>query len=413
MHTMKQLFSLKFALAFFMLWSINQSFSLPKESDKKLSFARLQEKVAKNFISEKSELKKLAVSDSICKVSKDMLLYSDSIHKQVNHFRMLADQASNPYMQQQLANMIAKSERDALNRQFKALDNYQLANTATYNIYSQHLESLRAKTPKNKLRIFVELERQAGELFKKAKIIRLKNKKDDNVQTLAQLMKAYEMENQSLNKQLLAFSVYEEWVVPDAEFIKANEIDLNTKTVSAENEDDNDKGSKIKKKHHFVDGKMYRAQILATKNSLTDEQVKKLYKGNESIDVEYVNGWYKYFIGEFESYKEAENFIKTNSIPKAFVTVCNVEKVEKESKSIKGVYYTIQLAATKSPISDRELNQMKHQNMMIKIEKADGWFKYTVGTFKTKQEAEAFLRKVSSSKAFVVSVKDKNNSEEN
>lgn len=58
----------------------------------------------------------------------------------------------------------------------------------------------------------------------------------------------------------------------------------------------------------------YTIQIGATKRKLNQEDLKYLYKGEEKIKEGYIDGWYKYSIGFFDSKEEANLYIKKNHL---------------------------------------------------------------------------------------------------
>ena len=66
---------------------------------------------------------------------------------------------------------------------------------------------------------------------------------------------------------------------------------------------------------------IYRIQILACKNEVNVDALYKIYSGRESIEQQYLDGWYKYAVGKFKSYKKAEIFKDSCSINGAFIVL--------------------------------------------------------------------------------------------
>jgi len=55
------------------------------------------------------------------------------------------------------------------------------------------------------------------------------------------------------------------------------------------------------------------------------------------------------------------------------------------------IAYVIQVAATKKSLNDKELMQIYNGENKVTEEYIDGWYKYTIGYFKTKEEATLFI----------------------
>jgi len=66
---------------------------------------------------------------------------------------------------------------------------------------------------------------------------------------------------------------------------------------------------------------VYRIQIYAMKEPISDEEYKKLLKIHQVIKVEQSNGVYKYYIGAFHNHNEAVNFKLNKALNNGFVVV--------------------------------------------------------------------------------------------
>jgi len=65
---------------------------------------------------------------------------------------------------------------------------------------------------------------------------------------------------------------------------------------------------------------LFRVQIAAHTVQIGDEYIReKIYYGKLPVKEIYEGGWYKYSIGEFDNYKEANNLLKSSRVQKAFV----------------------------------------------------------------------------------------------
>ncbi|MGQ1911621.1 hypothetical protein ACT3CE_17790 [Marinifilum sp. RC60d5] len=66
---------------------------------------------------------------------------------------------------------------------------------------------------------------------------------------------------------------------------------------------------------------IYRIQILACKNAAPAEELYKIYSGNEVIAHQFLSGWHKYAIGQFKTYRKAEQFKDSCGVSGAFIVL--------------------------------------------------------------------------------------------
>jgi hypothetical protein len=70
---------------------------------------------------------------------------------------------------------------------------------------------------------------------------------------------------------------------------------------------------------------IYRIQIHAIKEPISDQEYKVLEKIHPVIKIEKIKGMYKYFLGDFQSYDEAVNFKLNKALNNGFVVVDKVK----------------------------------------------------------------------------------------
>jgi len=75
------------------------------------------------------------------------------------------------------------------------------------------------------------------------------------------------------------------------------------------------------------EGLAYRIQILADKKQWSAKKLQRLYKGNLKIDEREVDGYYKYWIGCYRSYNDAQEAEKALNLKQSFI-VCFNEGVQ-------------------------------------------------------------------------------------
>lgn len=76
--------------------------------------------------------------------------------------------------------------------------------------------------------------------------------------------------------------------------------------------------------HKAANNVVYKVQILALIESpVSDEKLREIYNLNQEIQREEAEGWYKYSIGHFNTYQEADAFKQTINVPDAFIIAYN------------------------------------------------------------------------------------------
>lgn len=66
---------------------------------------------------------------------------------------------------------------------------------------------------------------------------------------------------------------------------------------------------------------IYRIQILACKNAAPADALYKIYSGDKLIAHQFLNGWHKYAIGQFQTYREAKKFKESCGVSGAFIVL--------------------------------------------------------------------------------------------
>lgn len=139
---------------------------------------------------------------------------------------------------------------------------------------------------------------------------------------------------------------------------------------------------------------VFRIQLLASKRILNEEQLGDL---PDSVQYSVDNRWYKYFIGSFDSYTEAEQHLK-NSVSRAYKDAFVVHQVhgkgrvspllpgEYNSLGSNLRYFKVQIFASKTPL-DTENKPFSLLNLELEVDQ--GLYKYLVGGKMNYQEALA------------------------
>jgi hypothetical protein len=149
-----------------------------------------------------------------------------------------------------------------------------------------------------------------------------------------------------------------------------------------------------------------------------------IYNGAEKIDELKEDGWYKYAIGIYQNYKSARKMRDELSIPGAFVIAYVNGKRIKITPAVaykrhqkdeytpetdkQGVTYRVQISASHVPLSDKILKSTYSGNLPIEVLQEDGWYKYSIASGKSYQDAQTLLKTLSIPGAFIVTYSEKN-----
>ena len=180
----------------------------------------------------------------------------------------------------------------------------------------------------------------------------------------------------------------------------------------------------------------YRLEIAVEKSSLSQNTLKKLYEEDKKILEIEENGWKKYSVGEFNTYNQAAQFRENLSVPDAFIVASNDENslipddvsnqnqnsvsVDEQKNQDKlpanpsskndhaDIVFKVQIAAGRKQLSKEKLTEIYNGKKDISMNKIEGWYKYSLGSFNRYQAAERLRKKVDVSGAFVTAYRGDN-----
>lgn len=166
---------------------------------------------------------------------------------------------------------------------------------------------------------------------------------------------------------------------------------------------------------------IYRVQIAANKSELTQKALSKMYYGNKNVEMLNENGWFKYSVGDFSSYEEANNFRKQSGMSNAFVVAYRkgTRFVQNEETPVNqpveaaytpqgnnrlpsGLIFRIQVAASRVPLTIGQLKRIYPGNYPVEMILEDGWYKYQFMGVRLYSDALQIIRNVSSNGVFIV-----------
>ena len=190
---------------------------------------------------------------------------------------------------------------------------------------------------------------------------------------------------------------------------------------------------------------IYRVQIARNKTPLSQGLLQRIYQAGKSIGTINEEGWYKYSIGDFMSYNEADEFRNNLGIEEAFIVAyreqietvtevpsllandnenntVNTSKISPVVTSLstttqttsyrpdtyegtENMVFIIQIAASRSPLSENDIQRLYSGPEEVKLRKEDGWYKYQIGHKPTYTQAKEVLKTVRVHGAFIAAYK--------
>lgn len=167
---------------------------------------------------------------------------------------------------------------------------------------------------------------------------------------------------------------------------------------------------------------IYRIQIAAKKSPLSQNMLQKLFYAKHKIAMVDEGGWYKYSIGEFDTFEEADEFRKTLNRDDAFVVAyrdaMNVQYVEvTETKNTtsgvvmakkrpevqsENITFVVQIAASRKSMDNASLKRIYKGELPIKSRVEDNWYKYQIGHTNSYLEIKEVKNNLDVHGAFIV-----------
>jgi hypothetical protein len=222
----------------------------------------------------------------------------------------------------------------------KAFNELFFATQALFDIYNQYCNSIREKLPEamlHELERPVGLEHQARAYLDKSEIIKAEAKKaGDQARAKSLYMMAHDLELMALLKKARALRIYQDFPVVyeygweyDITDMSGNDEKVvrmkfetgqdkpeekeaeDAYTVNAEIE--HGKDSDVNKGIYFI------IQIAAHSEQIPQARLNAIYKGDQQIKMMQEGGWYKYFLGPFKTYEEADRIMKSLNILNVFI----------------------------------------------------------------------------------------------
>lgn len=164
-------------------------------------------------------------------------------------------------------------------------------------------------------------------------------------------------------------------------------------------------------------GFIFKVQIAACKVSLDQKTTHAIYSGELDINETFEDTWYKYVIGEFNTYRKARELRDKVNIPGAFIVAylngkrINISTDMTDSKGTTSVknytgnpqdlLFRIQIAASKEQLNEKVIKNIYSGEKSVVSIQEDGWYKYTIPMGSNFKEAKALVEKLDIPGAFI------------
>lgn len=296
--------------------------------------------------------------------------------------------------------------RRSVRKKIRASNHYGNANLIMASIYTKNLKEVSLQSSKSDKEKINSLIEQSSSLMQKGRIIRGKALQINNeFLVYPHLIYANEIEGKAVNKLMKAYSyIYKNAKIDDLNYLNDKEELSEIKNIKSQKD------------------LYFKVQIAASKESLSFEQLKKIYNADGIISSEFDNGWHKYSVKKnFKSYEEAFEYKESMNVKNAFilafvkgkkVPVSEAVKLQNikintgiEQKNDKTVY-RLQIGISTLPASNESMKKMNSGGNPVIMVDHGGWYTYTVGDFTSKQQADNYKKNNGLTNATVVTFKN-------
>lgn len=279
-----------------------------------------------------SDKRKIYKLDKLESKAEKLSQNSDKNFEQCSNLYQQVDSVKDKKKRAKALKKSAKLETKAIKERVESLETYNDAFVQKYKIFKTDLKKYFAITKGDTLEQARSLELKAYNSFESADLDIQKTFYQVNSNDVFEtLTRAYNSQYLGLLYQQQMYALFLDWdelivrkLNSKIESIKNNSPykdvtkDKETNTIDSINIINITVYDTVKVQLNN-DLVVYKIQIAASKKPLEDFKLKSIYKNTEFIDTEKENHWYKYSIGSFYSYKDAQRFKMRLGIKGAFI----------------------------------------------------------------------------------------------
>lgn len=159
-------------------------------------------------------------------------------------------------------------------------------------------------------------------------------------------------------------------------------------------------------------GFLYRVQISACRIPLDSASLKSVYHGDFPVLKLREENWYKYAVGEFNSYREAKQIKERIKVPGAFViaylngkriSIPKSDDVLSFASNSFGITYKVQIIATKKQLGKNYISHIYTGSEKVEEILEEGWYKYAIVIGPSLDAAKSFIGRENIPGAFITS----------
>lgn len=211
----------------------------------------------------------------------------------------------------------------------KAFNELSAASYALFDIYDQYCREERGKIRGNlppELERPAEFERRARENLDKAETLKAEARKvTDPVKAEQMYLMAHDLELLALLSKGRALRIYQDFPViyayqwDDDISVMREEPEKIVRKVIETQEDTVQVNILPDEIADEVKGITFIVQIAAHIEEIPQAELKTFYSGNMEVNMMHEEGWYKYYLGPFRSFEEADKIMKLLNISNVFI----------------------------------------------------------------------------------------------
>ena len=169
---------------------------------------------------------------------------------------------------------------------------------------------------------------------------------------------------------------------------------------------------------------IYRIQLAANKTQLSQRALSRMYYGNKSVEMINEDGWYKYSVGDFNSYEEANDFRQSGKMTNSFIVAyrkgARFNPVPEQKTDViqnqvvpvggtrmpGGLVFRIQVAANRVPLTIAQMEKIYSGNYPVEMIYEDNWYKYQFMGVRLYSDALQIISNINTRGVFIVAYED-------
>ncbi len=279
-----------------------------------------------------TDVKKLESLEDLEKEAMDLISVVDKSYEEVSKLKEEIDSQKDKKSREKLLKKSVKIEKKAVRKHVEALKTISEVYVNKYDFYKKDLSKFFNLDSNERTIEAKVLEKKAHNCFEIADLNVQKVYYTVNPNELFTIFTdAYKQEQLGLLYQEKIYALFLNWDISTDESIDkrieaiiSNKPDEQNQTIGSNNIKDSINLTTVVvydtiKVEQIIDNIVYKVQIAASTTPLNIDKLKKIYPENDQIQYELDNGWYKYSVGYYSYYAEAQNFKTRIGVPGAFI----------------------------------------------------------------------------------------------